>query len=146
MTRRYDLNSTISAAQKEVESWEQRASLATRARPAGSRWPLTLLTWSVLLLALFTQRHSIAELIEPPSSDETIEQLSEIMRHTAADIEQYRQQFGALPDSVPIDFLHGVILYRPDDSGYILEASYHNRALRLSADASGPGRIEVTPQ
>ncbi|RLA38137.1 MAG: hypothetical protein DRR03_01185 [Gammaproteobacteria bacterium] len=95
------------------------------------------------MLALFSQRHVIADLITPQSSDETIQQLEEFMRHTAADIETYRQEFGTLPDSVPIDFLHGLVLYSPDNQGYILETSYHGRTLRLSADASGPGQIEI---
>lgn len=146
MSRNEDLNSTISAAQKEVDSWDRRATLSTHARPAGSRWPLTLLTWGVLVLALFSQRHVIAELVAPPSSDETIAQLGEIMRHTADDIELYRKQFGTLPERVPVDFLHGVVLYTHEGEDYRLEASYHDRALRLDADASGPGKIEVMPQ
>ena len=146
MARNLDLNSSISAAQKEVDTWERRALLAGNARPAGSRWPLTLVIWVVLALAVYEERDLFASLIAPHDISETIEQLGEILRHTADDIEAYRSTYGSLPDGLPIDFLNGIVTYTRDGSTYVLETSYHDSLVRLRSDASGPGRVEVLPR
>ena len=146
MAQNYDLNSRISAAQREVDSWERRAALSSVARPVGSKWPLTVVMWLALALALYAERHTIEGWITPHDSTATVEQLSEIIRHTADDIETYRDQFGELPDSLPIDFLNGVLSYSRDGAGYVLETTYHDSLVRLQADASGPGPVKVVPR
>ena len=143
MARNHDLNSSISAAQKEVDTWERRALLASNARPAGSRWPLTLVIWVVLAIAVYEERDLFASLIAPHDSSETIEQLRDILTHTAEDIEAYRGQTGELPDALPIDFLNGWVTYSHEGANYTLETTYHDSLVRLQADASGPGPVEV---
>lgn len=143
MAQQIDLNSSISAAQKEVDGWERRAKLASHARPAGPTWPLTLVMWVALGLAIYAERHTIEGWVMPHDSGETVEQLSAIIRHTADDIEVYREQFGELPDGLPIDFLNGVVSYNHEGTNYTLESTYHDSLLRLEANASGPGTIQV---
>jgi hypothetical protein len=79
-------------------------------------------------------------------SSETIEQVSDILSHTAQDIEMYREQTGELPDTLPIDFLNGWVTYTHDGTSYTLETTYHDSVVRLRADASGPGTVEVLPR
>lgn len=146
MAQPYDLNSTISAAQKEVDSWERRAQLAGSARPMGSRWPLTLLIWAALAMAIYLERDLIATWTTPHDSGETIEQISDLLAHTAEDIETYRAQTGELPETLPIDFLNGWVTYTHGDVDYTLETHYHDSLVRLQADASGPGPVEVLPR
>lgn len=146
MAQQIDLKSSISAAQREVDGWERRARLAGSAKPAGSRWPLTILMWAILGLAIYAERHVIEGWILPHDSSGTVAQFGEILRHAADDIEGYRAHFGRLPDDLPIDFLNGVVSYTHEGGSYTLEASYHDSLLRLEADASGPGPVEVLPR
>jgi hypothetical protein len=143
MAQTPDLNSSISAAQREVDSWESRAKLASHARPVGSRWPLTLIVWAALILAVYAERDLFGSWFTPHDSGETIEQIREILSHTAEDIETYREQFGELPDTLPIDFLNGWVTYAHEETNYTLETTYHGNRVRLQADASGPGPVEV---
>ncbi len=146
MAPQHDLNSTISAAQKEVDSWERRALLASNARPVGSRWPLTLVIWAALALAVYEERDLFATWFTAHDSGETIEQVRDILSHTAEDIEMYRESTGELPDTLPIDFLNGWVTYSHGDTNYTLETTFHDSVVRLQADASGPGPVEVLPR
>ncbi len=146
MAQHQDLNSTISAAQNEVDSWERRAKLASSAKPVGSRWPLTLTVWVALVLAVYAERDHFSAWFAPHDSGETVEQIAGILSHTAEDIEMYRKQTGELPDTLPIDFLNGWVTYSHGDTDYTLETTYHDSLVRLQADASGPGPVEVLPR
>lgn len=146
MATKTDLSNTIAAAQQEVDSWDRRARLAAHARPAGSKWPATLALWVALVLAVYAERDLFMGWFIPHDSSDTVTSLGEVLRHAAEDIEAYREQFGRLPDGLPIDFLNGIVTYEHDASGYVLETTYHDRRIRLRADASGPGVVEVLPR
>jgi hypothetical protein len=143
MAKTPDLRTTIAAAQQEVASWDRRATLATHARPAGSKWPATVALLAALAIALYAERDLYMGWLVPHDSSDTVASLGEVLRHAAEDIETYRKQFGRLPDGLPIDFLNGIVTYEHDATGYVLETTYHDRLIRLRADASGPGAVEV---
>jgi hypothetical protein len=143
MAHNPDLSSSISAAQREVDSWESRAKLASSARAVGPRWPLTIIVWAALALAMYAERDLFGTWFTPHDSSETLEQISDVLSHTAEDIETYRAQFGELPDTLPIDFLNGWVTYVHEGTNYTLETTYHGNRVRLQADASGPGTVEV---
>jgi hypothetical protein len=143
MAQQIDLNSSISAAQKEVDGWERRATLASNAKPAGPKWPLTLLMWVALALAIYVERGVLLGWLTSHDSSDTVDQLTEILSHTADDIETYRSEYGHLPDEIPIDLLNGVVFYTHEGDRYTLESTYHGTHLRLQGDASGPGPVEA---
>jgi hypothetical protein len=146
MAEKFDLNSSISAAQKEVDGWERQSRLASHARPVGPKWPMTLLMWVALALAVYAERGVLLGWLTPHDSTATVTQLSEVLTHAADDIEAYRSQYGQLPDAIPVDFLNGVLTYSHNDSSYTLETDYHDSLLRLRAEAEGPGAVEVLPR
>ena len=146
MATKSDLSNTIAAAQQEVASWDRRAELAHHARPAGAKWPATVALWVALALAVYAERDLFMGWFTPHDSSGTVASLGEVLSHAAEDIEAYREQFGRLPDGLPIDFLNGIVTYQHDDTGYVLETTYHDSLIRLRADASGPGPVEVLPR
>lgn len=146
MVNTEELQRTIAAAQQEVDSWDRRARLSAQSRPAGPKWPATLALWAALVLAVYAERDFVMGWFVPHDSSGTVEQLGEILRHAADDIETYRSHFGRLPEGLPIDFLNGIVSYERDDSVYVLETTYHDKLIRLRSDAAGPGRVEILPR